>query len=328
MKSPTLVFILLFTLNLLSAQDLTVSQDMVISANATYDEITITNGSTLTINNGAVVCANKNVVIVDGTLNLDGGSPTLKMGPDRTIKIRVRGRMFANNALITSKEVGPGKAWRGVGVEGPGNSNSSLRGGIELQGSTLENSRYGIGNYQLPFQGARTGGWVTCMNTSFRNNGRSIEGLQDGFTEPPSGDALIVIEGCDFTIDQAFLNFNMGFLGMATFWRNMGLDIQNCSFSIAPSIANNPVFTDKHGIYFLQSFGNVGGCSFDNLSIGLEIDNKDAPNIPTNGDFFVAENNFSKNTTGCIVRSDDIFIWTNNFMIDEKQIGLILKEST
>ncbi|MEM9258566.1 MAG: hypothetical protein AAGA62_02900, partial [Bacteroidota bacterium] len=269
----------------------------------------------------------EDITVLGGvTLTIKG---TVRLGPWRKINVRQGGHLIVDGGTITSISIGLNQAWRGIYVEAnpwsPQTDVESTGTVMVINGSLIENSRNGIGTYRFG-PGQNSGGIVTCIESDFRNNGRSIEFLR--FTT--GDDNLSAVDGCTFLIDEAFLKFGMKFIGHITSWRNKQITIEQSRFEIEEDIADNPLFTGKWGVYYRQTSGEIQGNEFLHLPIGLEANQEGSPDVahdPVN----LLGNIFTGNGVSAKIRSDELSANLNFFHVSyhtKEAIGLQIDNST
>lgn len=252
---------------------------------------------------------------------------TVYMAPFRSIRVREGGTLIVNAGVITSQQFGPNQAWQGIYVEGDENApqeECTNTGYVYIRNqSVISNSRGGIRTYRQERHATNTGGVVICENSTFINNGRSLEFFPYNF-----GNTASRITDCTFSINPNYLTLGLRFIGHITAWRNQGLNIERSRFGIPGFPVSQQIFAGRRGVYFLDSSGNIVDNIFSTLHVGLEVDQEGAP---SGYDYItVSRNEFRYHVTGARLISENMTIEDNTFEVGSDAggaIGLHVSES-
>ena len=179
---------------------------------------------------------------------------TVKLAENCKITILPGGKLIVDGGTLTN--ACPDKMWQGIYVGGNGTlpQTAQNQGILELKnGAVIENAKNAIATYSLTSNGNHDwnshGGIIKAENTTFRNNGRSVEYM----SYPPSGSNQIIqnagrFTNCTFTLDDNNL-FAVGPLNQFSMWAVTGVKIEGCTFE--NNITNMP--DRKHAIYTIDA---------------------------------------------------------------------------
>ncbi|MDL2241118.1 T9SS type A sorting domain-containing protein [Bacteroidales bacterium OttesenSCG-928-K03] len=198
------------------------SEPLTINSNTTwnsnrkiYDDIIVTNNSTLTIHNA-----------------------TITLLEDVKIFVKPGSKLVIDNATLTSNSC-PDKAWYGIHVVGNGNQPQTpqYQGTVELYDANIENARFAIMTYDLTTNGnpdySTTGGIIKAENTKFINNRKSAV-----FWAYPTNEIQTIpinisyFKDCTFIVDDdnLFESSNFDFESHISMWGVNGIKINGCNF--------------------------------------------------------------------------------------------------
>lgn len=177
----------------------------------------------------------ENLVVKSGnTLTINNGSK-LYMPAKSKIIIEPGAKILLTNATITNA---CGAIWRGIEVHGnySQNQNATNQGMLIMNNSTIEYAEdavmlWKIGDFN------KSGGIVQAVNSTFRNNGRSVE-----FMAYPNFNSASYFEKCTFKVDNQFPSTH-NFRAFVTMWNVKAVSFRGCEFDVQ---APNLVFDDQH----------------------------------------------------------------------------------
>jgi hypothetical protein len=198
----------------------------------------------------------------------------LRMTENSKIIVKQTGDLLADSALISGIY---GNMWQGIEVWGnPNSSNPLHQGRLDMKNdATIENAITSVKNHryagELTPPDYNQGGIISAVNTTFRNNNKTVDVRNYNYT------SMVSFRDCDFIYDEDY--FGMGDPGYFMEIRSMkGVSVTSCNF-----INNTGVDNKGSGIYSYRSQVDVKGkcispsqpCSewedgtFENLLYGI-----------------------------------------------------------
>ncbi len=245
---------------------------------------------------------------------------TLNMPKDGLIVIEPGGQLLADSSTLTNL---CGQGWQGIQVWG----NTSLeqhpntnQGELILFNSTIEHAKeavspWQVDNFPKPDGTGGTGGIVRAINSTFRNNWRSVGFMRYHSPTGTYAEASRFIN-CTFTVDS---DNRQGFYGHVSAWDVAQLRLEGCTFQDQRLEKTGNGF----GIYSLAasiqltaqapnpSSPNFQRNTFEGLDRAIELGSD-----PTRFSSVVDQCDFDANNRGVIVRADaGVKIIRNHFAL-------------
>ncbi|MDT8394716.1 MAG: T9SS type A sorting domain-containing protein [Bacteroidales bacterium] len=192
----------------------------------------------------------------------------LEFGHDGKIEIEAGAKIVSNNTVLRNLDCEPQQKWKGIEVWGNKNlSQYSVTGGnspqgvLELNSSTVLNAENGVAVWALENNYWWTsGGIVKAVNSTFKNNTKSVHFIPYENTFPPTGQAcnnLSYFKNCNFILNYEYIDNTM-FYKHVDLHGVSGIDFYACEFSNA---ASNGVSPWNNGIASYRSKFKVdAGC--------------------------------------------------------------------
>ena len=221
----------------------------------------ISNNAQLIVENGSLIIEEGANFLINGTGKLiinNNGMVTIsnitQLDMNAEITIHPGGKLILDGGTLTS--ACPNQMWQGIRVAGNENmpQTPQNQGVLELKnGAVIENAITAIATYEPKPDGSvkpyTNGGIIQAENTTFRNNGRSVEFLiYSGGGTNPIPQNVSYFKNCTFIVDDNNL-FQNGPLPQITMWAVTGVKIQGCEF------INNmsTMFDERKAIYTIDA---------------------------------------------------------------------------
>lgn len=281
-------------------QDTTVNDSLVVR-----NDITITNGATLTVQG------------------------TLQMFPNTRIYVKPGGKLVVNNGKITNYQgCNMNEYWNGIYVEGQTDQpqTEGFQGTVELNNATIENSRLAISTQGYPNNWLQTGGIIKAEYTTFKNNINGIRflpyhnySIEDTTLQT---DNVSYVKMCTFTWNDSILPTSDTVFNHIKLYDVRGINITGSTFKDDRSNADNIL---THGIlsessafscdWFLR-FNNRANITVDtfytlfkDLSYGVRADNLETENKT----FSISNTKFIDNYCGIFATNIDSLSITRDY---------------
>lgn len=169
----------------------------------------------------------------------------LEFGPDGKIEIEAGAKIVSNNSVLRNLDCDPQQKWKGIEVWGNKNlSQYSTTGGyspqgvLELNSSTVLNAENGVAVWALESNYWLTsGGIVKAVNSTFKNNTKSVHFVPYENTFPPTGQPcnnLSYFKSCTFMLDNEYITNTM-FFKHVDLHGVEGIKFLGCNFILATS---------------------------------------------------------------------------------------------
>jgi len=182
------------------------------------------------------------------TLTIDNAY--LEFGPQGKIEIEQGARIVSDGTTYRNIDCDPQKKWKGIEVWGTINDNQytyaghpCAQGYLELNSSTVMNAENGVAVWALEDNYWWTsGGIVKAINSTFKNNTKSIHFIPYDNTFPPTGQAcnnLSYFKNCNFILNYEYIDNTM-FYKHVDLHGVSGIDFYACEFSNAASNGVSP----------------------------------------------------------------------------------------
>ena len=281
-------------------QDTTVNDSLVVR-----NDITITNGTTLTVQG------------------------TLQMFPNTRIYVKPGGKLVVNNGKITNYQgCNMNEYWNGIYVEGQTDQpqTEGFQGTVELNNATIENSRLAISTHGYPNNWLQTGGIIKAEYTTFKNNINGIRflpyhnySIEDTTLQT---DNVSYIKTCTFTWNDSILPTTDTVFNHIKLYDVSGISITGTTFkddrSNSDSIFTHGILTESSAFscdWFLR-FNNRANITVDtfytffkDLSYGVRADNLETEDKT----FSVSNTKFIDNYCGIFATNIDSLSITRDY---------------
>lgn len=274
------------------------------------------------------------IVMPKAELTIDGA--TIKMGANRYFDVRRGGTLkIINKAVVTALinnniQADDGiERWEAIYVQADPSTNQDAEttGVVLIENSTIEFSRYGITTQHAggsSNNASNAGALISCYESTFRNNGRSIELL----AYPNYGNSSDVFR-CRFFLDKEYLNTNGGFICHISSFKNRLKVWDDNQFYIDESLLELNEFNNERGLIFRTTSLTLGGNKISGFGIGVDAES------PLSGDFsniVVAGNKFHNNRKAVRLKGGKIIAFENSFNVYSTEtttaFGLEVSNST
>ena len=281
-------------------QDTTVNDSLVVR-----NDITITNGATLTVQG------------------------TLQMFPNTRIYVKPGGKLVVNNGKITNYQgCNMNEYWNGIYVEGQTDQpqTEEFQGTVELNNATIENSRLAISTQGYPNNWLQTGGIIKAEYTTFKNNINGIRflpyhnySIEDTTLQT---DNVSYVKMCTFTWNDSIIPTSDTVFNHIKLYDVSGINITGTTFkddrSNSDSIFTHGILTESSAFscdWFLR-FNNRADITVDtfytffkDLSYGLRADNLETENKT----FSISNTRFVDNYCGIFATNIDSLSITRDY---------------
>lgn len=190
---------------------------------------------------------------------------TLRMAPGSKIIVEPGAELRVENGEIIGACTDD--YWEGIILEGTSsNKTQSLtyQGKVYLKNATIERGKTAISTLGADGDWGKTGGIIEAINTTFKNNHKSIQFLT--FANDTMVDNKSKFSNCTFTWTNDLPQASTRGVAHMTLWQVRGISINGCTFKDERTNNNRP--NETHGIIANES-GYKIGCYRKSLNMDL-----------------------------------------------------------